>query len=147
MARQCILLKTNREAHLIEGNLDSGSAPKPGQHVSLKSSGEYELWNGSADGEQGETVLVTEDALLGKMVTDAYAVSSRFYGYIPLAGDEVQVLVASGENIAIGDKLIIDDGTGKCIETTGTPEQEVYRALESTGGALAADGLVLVRKL
>jgi hypothetical protein len=90
-------------------------------------------------------LILCEDALLGKTKTTAYADSANVYLYAPQPGDEIQVLVVSGENIAIGDKLIVDDGTGKCLETTGSPEREPFVALESTGGALGADGHVLVR--
>jgi len=129
----------------IEGNLDSSSAPKPGQVVSLKSSGEYELWNGAADGEQDEIVIVVEDDLLGKTINTAYAVSSRFKGYIPGRGSEVQVLVASGQTVALAGKLIVDDATGKMLATTGSPELEPFKALEGSGGALGADTLLLCR--
>ena len=59
---------------------------------------------------------------------------------------EFQVLVTSGETITIGDKLIIKDVTGKTIETTGTPEMEPFKALE-TLGLLAADTHCLVRMI
>jgi hypothetical protein len=131
--------------HFDEGTLATGNLPKPGQAVTLTSAGTYELFNGAADGDRSEMAIVVEDALLGKLKTDAYADSANVYLYFPLPGDEIQILVVSGENIAIGDKLIADDGTGKFIETTGSPEREPFVALESTGGALAADGHVLCR--
>jgi len=143
MAYNKIVLKGN--GHFIEGELASGQTPKPGQCISLKSDGKYEAWNGAADGERDEVIVLCENPNLGYLPTEAYADGSRFQAYIPVPGDELQVLVASGENIAIGDKLIIDDGTGKCIETTGSPEMEPFKALASSGGALGADGLIRVR--
>jgi hypothetical protein len=131
--------------HFFEGDLATGNLPKPGQAVTLTSAGTYELFNGAADGDRSEMLIVREDELLGKLKTAAYADSSRVYLYAPQPGDEIQVLVLSGENIAIGDKLIPDDGTGKFIETTGSPEREPFVALESSGGALGADGHILCR--
>lgn len=143
MAYNKIVLKGN--GHFIEGKLASGQTPKPGQCISLKSDGEYEAWNGAADGERDEVIVLCENVNLGQLPTEAYADGARFVAYIPMPGDVLQVLVASGENIAIGDKFIIDDSTGKSIETTGSPEMEPFKALESSGGALAADTLVKVR--
>ena len=142
MAYNKIVLKGN--GHFIEGVLASGQTPKPGQCISLKSDGKYEAWNGAADGERDEVIVLCENVNLGQLPTEAYADGARFVAYIPVPGDELQVLVVSGENIAIGDKLIIDDGTGKCLETTGSPEMEPFKALEAPG-ALGADALVRVR--
>ncbi len=140
-----IVVKGN--GHFIEPTMDSGSTPKPGQCISIKSNGLYEPWNGAADGEQDEVIVLTENEGLGGLITDAYPASSRVRAYIPQRGDELQVLVASGENVVIGDKLIIDDATGKMLKTTGTPEMEPFKVLESSGGALAADKLLLVRMI
>lgn len=143
MAYNKIVLKGN--GHFIEGTLASGQTPKPGQCISIKSDGTYEAWNGAADGERDEVIVLCENVNLGQLPTEAYADGARFVAYIPVPGDTLQVLVTSGENISIGDKLIIDDGTGKSIETTGSPEMEPFKAMESTGGALGADTLVKVR--
>jgi hypothetical protein len=35
------------------------------------------------------------------------------------------------ETWAIGDLLMIDDGTGKLVDTTGTPEMESFICLET----------------
>lgn len=131
--------------HFIEGKLASGQTPIPGTCISLKSDGTYEAWNGAADGERDEVIVLIENDFLGQLKTQAYADGAQFRAYIPLPGDELQVYVTSGENIAIADKLIIDDGTGRCIETTGTPEMEPFKALESSGGALGANTHILVR--
>lgn len=141
-----IVAKGDREAHQIEGVIGSGT-PKPGTCMQLSSDGEYDLWNGAADGEQDEVLLVVEDSLLGKTVDDAYAVGDKVRMYIPQVGDEVRVLVASGETVAIGTKLICDKGTGKWNATTGSPEMEPFKALESSGGALSADKLILCRRI
>lgn len=148
-SKDTIVLKG--KGHFIEGLLDGSSAPLPGQIVRITNAAlvgdlyTYALWTGSIDGERSEIVVVIEDHLQGKTTSDAYAVSTRFLGYIPAPGDELNVLVADTEDaVAIGDKLIVDNGTGKCLETTGTPESEPFVALEAPG-TLSDDTLVHVR--
>jgi hypothetical protein len=148
MARQTIVVSGEPKGHFIEGKLATGSTPKPGTCVSLTSAGLYEPWNGAADGEQDEVIVLVEDAMQGKTVNDAYADSAHIFMYMPLAGDEIQVLfgnvAGTADEVAIGDKLMIDDGTGKAINTTGSPEMEPFKALEAYVDP-AADKLLLVR--
>lgn len=146
ISKDTIVLKSKAGTQ-IEGDLAAAVTPKPGQAISLKSDDTWEPWNGAADGEQDEVVILQEDANLGKLPSAAYAASSRFYAWIPLPGDEMNVLVASGETIVIGTKLIIDDSTGKFLATTGSPEMEPFKAIEASGGALAADTLIAVRRI
>lgn len=137
------------EGHFAEGILQTGFTPKPGTLLVLTSATgakTYKPWDGAADGEQDEVVLLVEDEGLGQLKTTAYTDTAAIRIYFPVRGDEFQVLVTSGENITIGDKLIIKDVTGKCIETTGSPEMEPFKALE-TLGALAADTHCLVRMI
>lgn len=148
MARNSIVVSNDPRGRFIEGVLAAGQTPKPGQHISLKSDGTYEAWNGAADGERDEVIILCEDILRGRTVDDAYAAGDRFRAYIPLPGDEVQCLFgnASGtaDDVLVGDKMIIDDGTGKVIVTTGSPESEPYRALEAITDP-TADQLLLCR--
>lgn len=149
MSRNAIIVSEEPKGHFIEGLLASGQTPKPGQCISLKSDGTYEAWNGAADGEQDEVIILLDDNLQGKTVDDAYADGARFFAYIPLPGDELMVLCAnisgSGDTYPVAQKLIIDDGTGKAIYTTGTPEMEPFKVLVAPDSYLTADTLVLCR--
>lgn len=148
MARSTIVVSGDPKGHFIEVQLADGQTPKPGTCVSLNSDGEYEAWNGAADGEQDEVIVLTEDWTLGKTVNDAYADGARAQAYIPMPGDEIQVLFgnASGtaDDVTVGMKMIIDDGTGKVIPTTGSPEMEPFKALEAITDP-TADQLLLCR--
>lgn len=135
-----IVVKGN--GHFIEGTLKTGSTPKPGTLMIMTSDAKdgsgnftYKPWDGALDGERDEVIILRENEGLGKTVTDAYADSEHCYLYIPMPGDEVQVLfgnaAGTADDVAIGDKLIIDDGTGKVIPTTGSPEMEPFKALEA----------------
>lgn len=97
----------------------------------------FAYYNADADGGRPKSAIaiVTEDLMAkqGKGITDAttfdsYAAGERFSYYVPLPGDELNLLIANiagtADDHAIGEVLIIDDGTGKFIATTGSPESE-----------------------
>ena len=87
-------------------------------------------------------LIVKEDALQGKTVDDAYASGATGFYYEPIQGDHLQVLVKSGEDIALGDKLVVEaGGSGLWVEAAGTEAKYQLKALEGPG-ALAANTLV-----
>lgn len=134
-----------------EGIIDG--TPKPGTCMTIKAAVEpvngrftYEAFNRDADANRAEVIVLLEDELQGYGVSTAYVSGTRGRLYVPQNGDILQMLVANiagtGDFFAIGDYLIIDDGTGKLIATTGSPEMESFRVLETTS-AIAADTLIL----
>lgn len=135
-----IILSADPKGVFLEGII-SGT-PKPGTCMQIKAATEpvggrhtWEVFNGAADGEQTLVAVLLEDSLQGKTITDAYVSGDRCFLYVPVPGEELQVLLqdvaGTGDDHAIGDKLIIDDGTGKLIATTGTPEMEPFIVLET----------------
>jgi hypothetical protein len=69
------------------------------------------------------------DQLRGKTATDAYAAGERAFGYIPLPGDELNLLIANvggTATITKGTVLMPDDTTGKWIASTN---QEIEPAM------------------
>lgn len=135
------------EGHQIEPVLATGVTPKPGQCITINSSGEAILHTSGATGNPEEVIVVVENNLVGKTIDDAYVAGDKALAYIPQAGDELQVLVKSGENIAVGDIGIIETTSGKTIKLTGTPVMRPFKFLEGSGGALGADGLLRVRRI
>lgn len=137
---QTIVVSPNPKGHFIEGLL-TAITPKPGTCLELtdaaREAGQftYKVFTRNADGDRSEIIILTENWGLGETVDDAYVASSRFFAYIPLPGDEVQVLFqnvsGTGDDVVIGDFLIIDSGTGKVIVTTGSPQAEPFVALEA----------------
>lgn len=109
----------------------------------------YKVYQPGADGEQpvGAFYVALEDAYQGKGPTDAYASGDRIFLYAPADGDELNLLfgnaAGTADDIALGDKMIADTGTGKIVKTTGTPETEVAVALEAIVDP-AADQLLWV---
>jgi len=158
MARNTIVIRG--DGRYTEGTLGTGFTPKPGTAMMIKSgvamdgSGRhtYIPWDGAADGEQDEVIILRENEGKGGLPTVAYADSEHCYLFIPVRGDEFLVLfgdvagTGAASDVAVGDKLMIDDVTGKAIPTTGSPEMEPFKALEGFVDA-TADVLLLVRMI
>lgn len=137
-----IVVASNPRGMFLEGIVDG--TPKPGTLMQIKAGVEpvggrhtWEVFNGAADGEQCLMAILREDHLQGKSAEDAYADGDRCFLYVPVAGEEMNVLVgdvagtAATSDFAIGDKLMHDDTTGKFVDTTGTPESEPFIVLET----------------
>lgn len=99
----------------------------------------WKVYDRGADGDRpaGPHIVITEDLLQGKTISDAYDTTSgtRLFGFIPWAGCQLNLLFknvsGTADDVAAGDLFIVDDGTGKVIVTTGSPECEVAMALEA----------------
>jgi hypothetical protein len=118
----------------------------PGMGVSLVE-GVLELGNGSSDGDVGPVMILMEDNLLGKTVADAYKEGSRARYYIPQIGDEVLLHVKEGESFDQGALLMLEAETGYWLESSGTPAMTPFIAMESTGGALGEDSLIVAKRI
>jgi hypothetical protein len=156
MARSIIIVTSEPKGYFHEGIIIG--TPKVGICVSLKSTVradgelEYEPWNGAADGERDEINILLEDWGQGKTRDDAYVTGSRCFMYTPYPGERFMMLAANltgtgsgtDDAFAIGDKMIIDDGTGKLVKTTGSPEMEPFKVIAAVA-AIQADTHILVR--
>lgn len=111
---------------------DPSVALKSGRHT-------YVPYNRDADGDMPKggywVVLGTLQQILGNVLSTAIAAGERIDVYSPLPGDELNLLLGdvagTGDDHTAGEILMVDDGTGKLIATTGTPESEVALLLES----------------
>lgn len=139
-----IIVSAHPKGRFVEGIIGAGITPKPGTILQLDISEDLqggrhvlELYNADADGgrPKGPFIVLLEDSLQGKTVSDAYAAGERCRGYIPLPGDELNLLIAdingTADDHTKGEMLIVDDTTGKLIATTGDPETEVAMLLET----------------
>jgi hypothetical protein len=87
--------------------------------------------------------ILKEDALNGRTKSTQYASGDVGFLYTPIVGDHILAYVKTGADIAVGDTLVVEaGGSGKFVEAAGTETKLQLKALESTGGALAADALV-----
>lgn len=145
-----ILLSIDAKGRFLEGII-SGT-PKPGTCVQVKAATEpvggrhtWEVYNRDADANRYLVAVLLEAYWLGRGPTDAYVSGEYCRLYCPVPGDELNMLIANvagtSDTFAIGDLLIIDDGTGKLVATTGSPEAEPFIMMETTSTALTADTL------
>lgn len=146
------------KAHYNEGGAEyeegiANGALLPGMNVGLTNAADASgrstyaaassdtLGTGTTTGGRGNVKVVKEDSLHGGTVNTAYASGDNIYIHVAVPGDILQVLVTSGETVAKGAGLTAQS-TGKWNADTTLAAVE---ALESSGGALAADTLMRVR--
>lgn len=146
---EIIVTSPPRGVHL-EGIIDG--TPKPGTVMQIKAAVEpvggrhtWEDYDVDADGDQRLIAVLLPDQLQGKIAADAYVSGDRGFLYVPLPGEDLNMLVlniaGTGDLFAIGDILMINDGDGKLIATTGSPESEPFIVMQ-TVAAITADTLI-----
>lgn len=143
MAKGNRIVLTPDRGYPVEGIVANGETHYPGMVVQIDPSvtvqGNRHIWtvyNRDADGDRplGPFIIITEDLYQGKDTTGSYSAGQREFGFIPLPGCELNLLlaeVAGTATIPAGALLIPDDGTGKWIITAGSPEVEPAMTLEA----------------
>jgi hypothetical protein len=147
MARgKSIIVTADPKGQIDEGYVGSGVTLYPGMivqrdlAVALKGGRwTYVPYNRDADGNipAGSYWVVTErlQAMIGRTFSDSIAAGDRIQVYSPRAGEEINLLIenlaGTGDDHSIGEMLMPNDGTGKLIATTGTPESECARLQEA----------------
>lgn len=95
----------------------------------------YEAYAPGTDGERRTVMILLPDDQAGKLATEALTSGQRCKIYCPLPGEEMNIRFGdtsgTADDIAVGDHLIPDTGTGEFIKTTGSPESEPFVALEA----------------
>lgn len=149
-----IVLASNPRGVFMEGYIAEGETPKPGTIMQIDPSAPHiggrqvwETYDRAADGASpsGPLAVLNLDYLQGRDEHTAYAAGERCFLYIPYAGEELNLLVAdvpgTADTHTAGQVYIVEDGTGKLIKTTGTPEAESFILMEDlpalTGDTLA----------
>ena len=118
--------------------IKAATEPVNGRHT-------WEPFNRDADGDRA-LVAVLQEGFSGATYATIYVTGTRCRLYLPVPGDELNVLVSAsgtgtGDSVAIGDLLIPVDGTGLLIATTGTPQMEPFQCLETMSDVAAAGTL------
>jgi len=102
----------------------------------------------AADGNRCCIAVLLEDDKQGGTYNDAYVSGRPGQLYFPLNGDELNMWIqnqsGTADDFVIGDKLIVDDGTGQLLISASTPESEPFICLETLTD-LAADNLTWVK--
>lgn len=97
-----------------------------------------------ADGNRRVMAILIPDPNTGQASDTAYVSAAspgtRCYMYVPQAGETFNMLVedvgGTGDDLRIGDLMMVDDGTGKLLETS-SPESEPFMVLEDITNPLA----------
>lgn len=140
MKGKAILLSDEPRGRFMEGIIYG--TPKPGVMMQIKAGVEpvggrhtWEVYTPGTDGEQRDVWILLPDSYRGKIYSDAYVSGDRCFLYSPVSGEEFNVLVAdvagTADDHAIGSLLIPISGSGKFKTTTGSPEIEPFRVLET----------------
>ena len=136
-----IILASNPRGVFDEGYVNA--ALKPGTVVQVDVSEglgndgrpDWEAYDAAADGDQRLIAVLLADELKGKLAIDAYVSGDRCFVYMPVAGEHINMLVlnlaGTADDHAFGDILIVNDGDGKLIATTGSPESEPFILFEA----------------
>lgn len=114
MANRIILIGRSRHEEFI-----ASGAITPG-HLIEQTSTALSLGNGTAkvhatEGGYAERIFAVEDALQGKLISDAYANAAVVSAEVAEPGAVVNAWLKAGENVSIGDRLI-SAGDGMLIE-------------------------------
>ena len=145
-----VLITGEPKGRFIEG-IVSGT-PSPGTLMEVVAATEpvqgdytWQVYQPGTDGEQRLMAVLLERGE-GYNYETAYTTAYKCFLYIPLPGDEINMLVraagtATSDSQAIGDIYIADTGTGLLVATTGTPESECFVCMETvsdvvTGGTM-----------
>lgn len=144
-----IIVSAQPRGHFTEGVIATSNTPYPGTIMQIDATvatvggrHTYKIYDRDADGDRpvGAFYVLLPDHLRGKTATDAYAAGDRCFLYAPVSGDELNLLIAdvvsgtgtgAAADHAAGEILMVDDGTGKMIATTGSPETEVAVLMET----------------
>lgn len=142
-----VIVTTEPRGVFEEGFGLAGETYKPGMIVQRDTSVDmqggrwgYKIYNRAADGDRplGAHWVVLEDKLRGHDPSSAsYSGTNndRLFLYSPIQGEEINLLLknltGTGDDHTIGEELMVDDGTGMLIATTGSPQLNVAQLLEA----------------
>ena len=150
-----ILITSKPRGVFIDGYIHG--TPKPGTVMQLKAATNpvanvftWKVFDADADGNQRIVAVLLEKDQEGKTCDDAYVSGDMGRVYCPVMGEELNMRVAdvagtgtSGtEAKAIGDLMMVEDGTGLLIDTSGTPESEPFVLLEPQLEPIGAEALL-----
>ena len=140
-----------------EGWIDDTTTPKPGTVMEIDWSvainngrftwepygtTDYDAPKGvENDGDQRLIAVLLPDELRGKTPADAYAAGERCFLYVPANGEELNMIVedvsGTGDDHAVGDYLMVDDGTGKLLAADADAESNPFILLENIVNPMA----------
>lgn len=101
----------------------------------------WRAWSATT-GDPRMVVVLLEDDFQGKLWSDAYIANTQCKLYVPLPGDELNMLIkdisGTGDTHAIGDRMVIDSASGKLIVQPTSANAAQFQ-LEEAEAAPTAD--------
>lgn len=102
----------------------------------------------SNDGDRKAIAILLEKDQEGKIYSDAYVDDDMGRVYWPAMGEQVNMLVedvaGTGDDFAIGEEMMVDDGTGKLLTADSDAEAHPFTSLETVTDP-TADHLIWCR--
>lgn len=161
-----IVLNANPKGVFLEGFV-SGT-PKPGVAMQIKAAATpvggrnvFEVYNQASDGVRAMVAILLPNFLQGGALDTqdqtslsdvlgndtAFEDGDHIHLYCPVMGEELNIRVAvagtgTGDGIAIGDKFMIDDGTGLFIAVGGSEQSAPFQAVEAVADVKSGGTLV-----
>lgn len=131
---------TDNQVHLIgdfrREEALAAEAISPGHLIEENSDGEYKKHDSS--GGAAMRLVAEIDALQGNTLEDDYAADDLVSANVELPGNEVQMFLAAGENVSIGDDLeSAGDGTLQAY-TSGEKIAKAREAKDLSGSGAVA---------
>lgn len=133
-----IIISADPKGEFKEG-IVSGT-PKPGTVMEISSftmvGGRF-TWQAFSptSGNRRLIAVLLPDDLQGQLASSAYVTGTRCFLYCPVAGEELNMLLAdvagTADDHTAGETLIVQTTTGKLIATTGSPQSEPFRLCET----------------
>lgn len=123
----------------------------PGQQLQIKAgvepiNGNFTYEACSTAGANKPAFILMEDNSQGSVATTAYVDGALAQLYVPISGDELNLLykniAGTADAFTIGELMVVD-ATGKFVADTGTPQRK--HQCEETVAAITADTLVCTR--
>lgn len=106
-------IKAKKYSDVIE-ELDASTTIIPGELLEIDSSNEVKP-HATAGGNVLPPMFALEDELQGNDVDDTFADGDKVQVWIPYRGDQVNAILADGEDVSIGDALE-SNGAGKLVK-------------------------------
>lgn len=137
-----IIVSSNPKGQFLEGIIDDTSLPGTIMEVTplqAASAGGVFHFRASrrATGKGRLCAVLREDQLQGFLFNVAYVAGTRCFLYVPIAGEDVNVLVAvvgtgtgAAGGVTVGEPLEVEPGGFLTVET-GSPQSTPFMAMEA----------------
>jgi hypothetical protein len=139
-------IKVKKYSDVIEEFVAAGTIT-PGMLVELDTTGEVKAHSN----EDGNVLpmFALEDELQGKTIDDNYVATDLVQVWIPYRGDQVNAILAAGENVSIGT-FLTSDGEGKlhaapALTSTGDAPLQIVGVATEAVNAASADARIIIR--